>query len=110
MADGSRSNADIGKRLAALMEALDFDNQAEFARHIGISQPGLNNYLKGFRRPELNVAMQIQAKTGATLDWIYLGERSGLPSRLLALLPDMGGGIVSPPARSGERQRTNQGH
>lgn len=75
-------------RLAALMAAMQ-RNQAGFAALIGISQPALNNYLKALRRPEIDVAINIQTKTGATLDWIYLGDRSGLPARLLEKLPDL---------------------
>lgn len=70
------------------MAALDL-NQVGFATLVGISQPALNNYLKGLRRPDLDVAIAIQGKTGATLDWLYLGLRSGLPARLLELLPDL---------------------
>lgn len=62
-------------------------NQAAFARLVGISQPSLANYEKGDRRPELDKAIQIITKTGITLDWLYLGERQGLSSRLLELLP-----------------------
>jgi transcriptional regulator with XRE-family HTH domain len=88
MTDGGRANSDIAKRLQALVEALRH-NQTSFAAMVGISQPALNNYLKGIRRPDIDVAIQIQMRTGATLDWLYLGDRSGLPSRLLELLPDL---------------------
>ena len=88
MTDGTRSNADIAMRLAALTAALGY-NQTAFAQLVGISQPAMNNYLRGIRRPDIDVAIQIQMRTGATLDWIYLGDRSGLPSRLLAALPDL---------------------
>lgn len=64
-------------------------NQSQFAALVGISQSGLNNYLKAIRRPEIDVAINIQSKTGITLDWLYLGDRSGLPARLLAQLPDL---------------------
>ncbi|WP_371746723.1 helix-turn-helix domain-containing protein [Shinella sp. H4-D48] len=90
MADGGRSNADIAMRLDALMKALE-KKQVEFASLIGVSQPALNNYLKGLRRPDIDVAISIQTRTGATLDWIYLGDRSGLPVRLAAELPDLSG-------------------
>lgn len=90
MADGGRSNEHIAARLRALMATLDL-NQAGFANLIGISQPALNNYLKGIRRPDLDVAISIQIKTGVTLDWLYLGDRSGLPAKLLAELPDLSG-------------------
>ncbi|QCM05134.1 helix-turn-helix transcriptional regulator [Agrobacterium tumefaciens] len=88
MADGGRTNSDISMRLAALMAALE-KKQVDFAALIGISQPALNNYLKGLRRPDIDVAIAIQSKTGATLDWIYLGDRSGLPLRLASVLPDL---------------------
>lgn len=90
MTDGGRTNDDIAKRLQALVAALAH-NQTSFAAMVGISQPALNNYLKGIRRPDIDVAIQIQMRTGATLDWLYLGDRSGLPSRLLELLPDLSG-------------------
>ncbi|MDR7035238.1 helix-turn-helix transcriptional regulator [Mesorhizobium sp. BE184] len=70
------------------MTALD-RNQASFASLIELSQPALNNYLKGIRRPELDVAIRIASKTGVTLDWLYLGDRAGLPARMLDLLPDL---------------------
>lgn len=88
MADGGRSNSDIALRLTALMRALKL-NQTGFAALVSISQPALNNYLKGLRRPDIDVAISIQMKTGATLDWLYLGDRSGLPARLLEILPDL---------------------
>ena len=88
MADGGRSNQDIARRLNALMTAFE-RNQASFASLIGVSQPALNNYLKGIRRPDLDIAINIQTKTGVTLDWLYLRDRSGLPSKLLEILPDL---------------------
>ncbi len=93
MADGGRSNTDIAMRLDALMRTLG-KKQVEFATLVGISQPALNNYLKGLRRPDIDVAIAIQTRTGVTLDWLYLGDRSGLPVRLASELPD----LSSPPA------------
>lgn len=90
MADGGRSLEDLGRRLDALIKAMKL-NQTSFAHLVGVSQPALNNYLKGYRRPDLDVAINIQTKTGITLDWLYLGDRSGLPARLLEILPDLSG-------------------
>jgi transcriptional regulator with XRE-family HTH domain len=87
MADGGKSLVDIGRRVLMLREALGL-NQSAFSRLVDISQPSLANYEKGFRRPELDKAIQIVNKTGVTLDWIYLGDRSGLPQRLLAQLEE----------------------
>ena len=88
MTDGGRSLADIARRVEALMISQGH-NQTSFAHLVGISQPALNNYLKGIRRPDIDVAIQMQLRTGVTLDWLYLGDRSGLPSRLLESLPDL---------------------
>lgn len=88
MTDGGPSNSDIARRLIALREALEY-NQSAFAKLIEITQPAINNYEAGFRRPSLEVAFKIRLKTGVTLDWLYLGQREGLPGRLLSLLPDL---------------------
>lgn len=87
MADGTRSIDDIANRLRTLQSALDL-TQVGFAELVDITQPALNNYLQGVRRPRIDEAIKISAKTGVTLDWIYQGERAGLPARLLAILPD----------------------
>lgn len=90
MADGGKTLKDIAMRVNALMLALGY-NQVSFAQLIGVSQPALNNYLKGLRRPDLDVAMSMCAKTGVTLDWLYQGHRETLPAKLLAKLPDLSG-------------------
>jgi len=91
MADGGRSNTDIARRIIALRESMSL-NQSAFAALIDVSQPAVNNYERGYRRPDLDTAIKIQMKTGVTLDWLYLGERAGLPGRLLATLPDLSKG------------------
>lgn len=63
-------------------------NQTSFAHLIGVGQSAMSNYQGGTRRPDPDVAITIQMKTGATLDWIYTGERGGLPGNLLQKLPD----------------------
>lgn len=88
MADGGRSNLDIARRITALRMALGL-NSMSFAALIGVTQPAMSNYEKGLRRPDLDIGIQFQLRTGVTLDWLYLGDRSGLPGRLLAQLPDL---------------------
>ena len=85
MTDGGRSKEDIARRLVALREALGH-NQSSFAALVEISQPAMNNYEKGHRRPDLDQMIKVQMRTGATLDWIYLGKRDGLPAHLLEKL------------------------
>jgi transcriptional regulator with XRE-family HTH domain len=86
MSDGSFRNDDIARRLVVLRQALGY-NQTAFAALIGTTPSAVNNYESGFRRPSLEVARDIVLRTGATLDWLYLGNRGGLPAHLLARLP-----------------------
>lgn len=87
MTDGDRSLRDIGRRIVALREAMGM-NQTAFAQLTDIKQNALANYEAGTRRPDLDQAYKLVAKTGVTLDWVYLGDRSGLPHRLLALIEE----------------------
>jgi transcriptional regulator with XRE-family HTH domain len=91
MSDGGSSTRDIGRRLTALREAMGY-NGAAFARLVDISQSAMANYEAGTRRPDLNQAFKIVNRTGVTLDWLYLGVRSGLPAHLHQLLPPFRGG------------------
>ena len=86
MTDGTGSTTDIGARLRALRAALEM-NQSAFCKLTGIGQSALANYESGFRRPDIDKAWLIAQKTGATLDWIYYGVRSGLPLHLSERLP-----------------------
>lgn len=88
MADGGRSLPDIARRIEALRNAFGMKG-TEFAAAIGVTQPALSNYEAALRRPDIDVAFRIQARTGVTLDWLYSGDRSGLPRRLLEILPDL---------------------
>ena len=53
--------------------------QAEFARLCGISAPTWNNAETGDNRLGIDNAMAVSRRTGATLDYIFFGERRGLP-------------------------------
>lgn len=99
MADGGRSNTDIARRIVALRESLGH-NQGSFAALVGVTQPAMSNYEKGLRRPDLDIGIAIQMKTGVTLDWLYLGDRGSLPGRLLALLPDLSGAALQGKSRA----------
>lgn len=76
----------IGRRLTATRLALDHTNAAEFAELVGLTPQALNNYETGIRRPNVDQAVKIVQATGVTLDWIYLGDRSGLPHRIASRL------------------------
>lgn len=76
----------IGERIIQTREALEM-SAADFARFVGLSTQALSNYETGYRRPQLDQAVQIVRRTGVTLDWIYFGVRAGLPMRIAVKLP-----------------------
>lgn len=85
MLNGDTSLRAIGLRIIATREALGL-NQATFARLAGLSPQAMNNYERGLQRPALDQAIMLCRTHGCTLDWIYLGDRSGLPGRILEKL------------------------
>ncbi|CAH1671889.1 helix-turn-helix transcriptional regulator [Chelatococcus asaccharovorans] len=64
--------------------------QVQFAQMVGLTQQSWNNYERGRRRIDLDQAFRLCAVTGVTLDWIYFGDRSGLPLRLAQMIPEEG--------------------
>lgn len=77
----SKANAvDTARRCIAL-RTLFATSQAEFCRAVGIAQNTWNQYEHG-RRPSLDMALQLRTHTGVSLDWLYLGDNSGLGTRL----------------------------
>lgn len=105
MTDGDTSNRDIGRRIEALMEALR-KNPASFSLLTGISANALANYRAGSRRPDWAQAIAIVRSTGVTLDWIYMGNRSGLPAHLLEKLGPLPP-VEDRPQRKAGRPRKN---
>jgi len=71
----------IGERLQRLRlyEGL---NQVRIAELLGIAQSAWSQYEKGSRRLTIDVAGQLVDRFGVTLDWLYMGDASGLPLRL----------------------------
>lgn len=71
----------IARRLRATRKTTG-RNQRQFSEWLGIAAPTWNNYEKAYRRIDLEKAFLVVRATGVTLDWIYFGERSGLPLHL----------------------------
>jgi transcriptional regulator with XRE-family HTH domain len=78
------SPAQIGKRLKALRKKNQLTQQA-MADALGITQPQWNQYETGKRQLTIEVAAIIATNHGVTLDWLYLGDPSGLPLRMADL-------------------------
>jgi transcriptional regulator with XRE-family HTH domain len=78
-ADALESDEAIAARIVLLREALGYENAADFARRLGITQQRLSNWENN--RPALphQGARMIRRVTGATLDWLYFGVENGLP-------------------------------
>lgn len=73
---------DVARRLAMSRAAIGMD-QEDFADGAGLSQPRYNQYETGKRLLTLPAAMMLCERYLLTLDWIYRGDPSGLPVRLL---------------------------
>ncbi len=54
-------------------------SQAEFGRLCGISGPTWNNVEQGLNRIGIDNAIAVYQRTGAPLDYIFLGEKRHLP-------------------------------
>lgn len=88
MSDRGESLEDIGWRIAILRQAMGYSNAARFAAFVGWTPQQLNNYERGSKRPEVTMATRMCNRTGVTLDWIYRGERAGLPLQVATLIQD----------------------
>jgi transcriptional regulator with XRE-family HTH domain len=73
---------EVSLRIIHIMNALG-DSQVRFSKRTGISQQSINNWVKGRAAPSLAQALKICQRTGATLDYIYRGDVTNLPARLL---------------------------
>lgn len=72
---------DVGRRLSLARRALGLQQQ-EFAARAGLSQPQYSQFETGKRRLTIEAAIKLCHAYSLTLDYLYLGEPSGLPHRL----------------------------
>lgn len=77
-----RSIEAIADRLARTRAALGL-NQTELCARAGLAKNTYNQWECGHGRPGLDYAIQLCEAFGLTLDWIYLGDDSGLRGHLL---------------------------
>lgn len=85
MADDPESNEAIGKRLEITRLALGYRKQTAIVAALGsnFSAALWNNWERGRDRPSLDLANMLCRRFQLTLDWIYRGDRGGLPLRLI---------------------------
>lgn len=73
--------AEIGRRIEATRKALG-KTPSEFARLTGLSPQNIHQFEIGMKRPSVDSALKICAATGVTLDWVYRGLATGLPTTI----------------------------
>jgi transcriptional regulator with XRE-family HTH domain len=78
----------IASRLRVTREALGIKKQKEFAERAGISPNTYNQWEKGRVYPDLQYMIRLRDEYGISLDWIYLGDPSGLPYQIARLLKE----------------------
>lgn len=74
---------EIARRLVQTRASLGL-TQAEFGRRAGIAANTLNQWERAKGRPGLDQALLLCEAFGLTLDWIYRGDPSGLPFRVVS--------------------------
>lgn len=72
-----RSKTAIGRRLELTRRAVGL-SQSEFAQRADLAKNAYNQYETGTNRPQLEAAIKLVDAYRLTLDWIYLGDPSGL--------------------------------
>lgn len=93
MSLGKMHMKEVAHRLEALRIAHGFASQGEMAQAINAEVGTYNHWATGRRLISVSAAIRVCAVTGATLDYIYRGEVSGLPLRLTTLLSSEGTAI-----------------
>ena len=76
----------IARRLAHLLVALEI-SAAELCRQTGLTTNRWSQYETGERPITLAAATILCEKYGITLDWIFFGDESGMPQRIVSKLP-----------------------
>lgn len=71
----------VGRRIVTLRAAMSWDG-VTMAREIGTTPQKLTNYEKGRNYLPVPEAVRLCLKTGATFDYIYRGDHSGLSKDL----------------------------
>jgi transcriptional regulator with XRE-family HTH domain len=77
--------AAIAHRLRATRESLGL-KPSEVCRAAGIAPNTYSQWESATGRPSLDQAMKLCDVFGVTLDWIYRGNRTGLPFQLASAL------------------------
>lgn len=77
-----RLRVQIGERLRLFRELIVDASQPKLAKIVGVTTQAWSQWETGKRPLGLCEAIILCRRYGATLDWLYRGEESGLPVRL----------------------------
>lgn len=87
---------EVGERLAATRSALGLSQEA-LATICGVTRSTVGNYEQGTRLPDVAAMARFSRRYKVPLDWIYLGEPSGLPFELAKKLFSFDSPLTLPP-------------
>lgn len=76
----------IAERLISTRKALGFEEQAAFARELGIAKNTWNAFETATRRISPGAAFKLREKFRIPLDWTYYGDPTGVPDTVWAKL------------------------
>lgn len=72
----------VGRRLRETAWELGFRSQQALADWLGATRPQVYTWYRGLALPPVKYMQQLAEQRGVTLDWIYLGDGSGLSNAL----------------------------
>lgn len=78
----------IAERLRLLREAMGW-NQKVMAARVGINATTWNNYELAVSPIPWQAALKVCAVTGASMDWIYRGQRGLMPVNIMDRIEDL---------------------
>jgi len=84
--ENDMSNKAVGRRIEKLRGAAGVESQRVMAELLGVDTNRYNNWANGVAAFPVPFAVKLCAITGATLDYVFRGDESGLPIRLITLL------------------------
>jgi hypothetical protein len=89
--DLETSKTAVGVRLELTRRALGYATAALFASSLGgkMTPQKWNNYTSGRQMIPVEAALLVCRKFGITLDWIYRGDASALPGKVLSKIDEL---------------------
>lgn len=89
----------VGRRLVMLRQAVGV-KPADLCRQTGINPSLWSQFEKGKRRIPLDDAIILRERYGATLDWLYVGDGSGLTVQMHSKIAALSSGAAVPGMKS----------